>query len=415
MSGDNLPQMIVAQLGARMHYAVPVLLHRAGMLAHFYTDTYVGPGSSWRHLAQLGRLIPEAWRPAELHRLFGRREDSLPPVKVTAFNRFGWQYARGLQHTTDLAARERFFLDQGRRFCQLILQNGSFQGDAVYAFQGAALPLFYRADDLGMKKIYEKFSAPKMIEYQLWSEESELWPGWDSPYPALAAWQPRIAQEQEESQLADIIICGSEFVAQGLQSLGVPPEKIKVVPYGLDTSRYAVNRQSWDGRRPLRLLFVGGVSLRKGVQYIFKALEKLAGLPIDVRLVGPLAIREPYRSHLAEKADLTGQVPRSEVIRHLAWADLFIFPTICDSFGLVQVEALAAGLPVIVTPNAGSVVRDGIDGFIVPIRDSEALAEKIELLARDPELLNWISRNARQRAQDFSWQRYRERLSAEIK
>jgi glycosyltransferase involved in cell wall biosynthesis len=77
---------------------------------------------------------------------------------------------------------------------------------------------------------------------------------------------------------------------------------------------------------------------------------------------------------------------------------------------MVQLEALASGLPVITTPNAGSVMRDGVDGFVVPIRDAEALAEKIELLAKNPELLAWMSHNARERAQEFSWEKYGERL-----
>jgi glycosyltransferase involved in cell wall biosynthesis len=77
-------------------------------------------------------------------------------------------------------------------------------------------------------------------------------------------------------------------------------------------------------------------------------------------------------------------VTRQEVRRHYQWADVFVFPSLCEGSAMVTYEALAAGLPVITTPNAGSVVRDGVDGFIVPIRDAEAIAAKLDLLARDP-------------------------------
>jgi glycosyltransferase involved in cell wall biosynthesis len=164
----------------------------------------------------------------------------------------------------------------------------------------------------------------------------------------------------------------------------------------------------------LRLLFAGGVTLRKGVQHLYQALEKLPGLPLSVRMVGPVAIKEPFRRLLSQKAELTGLVPRHDMRCHYTWADVFVFPTICDSFGIVQVEAMAAGLPVITTPNAGSVVRDGIDGFIIAIRDSEALAAKIELLAGDPELVQWMSQNACQRAQEFSWDKFGGRLTGMI-
>jgi glycosyltransferase involved in cell wall biosynthesis len=408
---NHLPQVIVAQLGARMHYAVPVLLHRAGMLAHFYTDAYVGPGSAWHLPAQAARLLPEVWRPAPLKRLLDRREDSLPPDKITAFNLFGLRYAQALTHAPSLVERERVFLEYGERFCEMVLRHNISNGFAVYAFQSAALPLFLKNCQI---KILEKFSAPAVIEWQLWFDEHGLWPDWEEPYPEREVFQPRIELEQRELELADTVICGSEFVVQGIKSLGISPEKLKVVPYGIEVSRLTTDRQPWDGYRPLRLLFAGGVTLRKGVQYLYQALEKLPGLPLSVRVVGSIAIQEPFRRLMSEKAELTGLVPRHDMRRHYAWADVFVFPTICDSFGIVQVEALASGLPVITTPNAGSVARDGIDGFIVPIRDSEALAAKIELLAGDPELLHWMSQNARQRAQDFSWEKYGERLIGAI-
>lgn len=216
--------------------------------------------------------------------------------------------------------------------------------------------------------------------------------------------------EREECQLADIIICPSDFVAVEFAALGVPPEKIQIVPYGVEVADFAVSRSPWDGRRPLRLLFAGGVTLRKGVQYLHQALALLNGRQVEARFLGPISLSPDAQGHLRKVAELSGQVPRSEVMRHYGWADLFVFPSICEGSATVTYEAMAAGLPVITTPNAGSVVRDDIDGFIVPIRDSEAIAEKIEVLARNPELLAWMCKNARQRAEEFNWERYEKRL-----
>jgi glycosyltransferase involved in cell wall biosynthesis len=405
--GVNKPQVIVAQLGARMHYAVPVLLHQAGMLAHFYTDAYVGRGSSWYLPAQAARLLPEAWRPAPLRRLLDRREDSLPHNKITAFKLFGLRYTQALNGAASIAERENINLEYGEHFCELILRHDIPDGAAIYACQSATLPLFLK---IRRMRILEKFIAPKIIEWQLLSSEQSFWPGWEEPYPQRELFQPRMELEQRELELADLVICGSAFVAQGIISLGISPEKIEVVPYGVEGSRFAYNRQPWDGLRPLRLLSVGEVTLRKGVQYLFRALQKLATLRYEARVVGGISIQEPFRSSLRECAELTGLVPRSEVARHFAWADIFVFPSICEGSATVIYEALASGLPVITTPNAGSVVRDGVDGFIVPIRDAEALVEKIESLAKSPELLVWMSQNARDRAQEFSWEAYKERL-----
>ncbi|MBW1953889.1 MAG: hypothetical protein JRI66_12550, partial [Deltaproteobacteria bacterium] len=123
MENTHLPQVIVAQLGARRHYAVPVLLHRAGMLAHFFTDAYVGPGSAWHVLTKVAPLLPRAWQPAALRRLLARRADGLPGEKVTAFNLLGYRYARALQKTRD--PKERFAIHKqfGDMFCREVLRH----------------------------------------------------------------------------------------------------------------------------------------------------------------------------------------------------------------------------------------------------------------------------------------------------
>ena len=103
-------------------------------------------------------------------------------------------------------------------------------------------------------------------------------------------------------------------------------------------------------------------------------------------------------------------MPRSEISEQYAWADVFLLPSLCEGSATVCYEALAAGLPVVTTPNAGSVVRDGVEGFTVPIRDSEAIVQKLERLAADRELLAEMSRNALERAREFTVERYGERL-----
>jgi glycosyltransferase involved in cell wall biosynthesis len=157
------------------------------------------------------------------------------------------------------------------------------------------------------------------------------------------------------------------------------------------------------------------VSLLKGVPYLYQAIESLGTTQVTLRLVGAMALQEPYRTLVARRGEVTGLVPRTEIRRHYAWADVFIFPSLCEGSAIVTYEALAAGLPVITTSHAGSVVRDGREGFVVPIRDPEGLAAKIDLLAANPELLAQMSRNAKKRAQEFSWERYGVRLVETLK
>jgi glycosyltransferase involved in cell wall biosynthesis len=128
-----------------------------------------------------------------------------------------------------------------------------------------------------------------------------------------------------------------------------------------------------------------------------------------VRVVGPCAAAALRHPAFAGPA-YVGQVPRSRIADEFREADVFVLPTLCDSFALVHLEAMACGVPVITTPNCGSVVRDGVDGFIVPIRDPEAIADKVELLLADRALRQRMSQSARARAGEFTWARYGERL-----
>jgi glycosyltransferase involved in cell wall biosynthesis len=411
---NNLPQILMAHLGSRLHYSVPVALQKAGMLGCFFTDSYVGRGSSWHLPGKLASLIPESWRPNQLRRLLTHEDDNLPANKIKAFNLFGLHYALTLRRCRNLAEIEMAWLDLGNQFCELIIKNfPKNQLNGVMIFGNPCWPLFQKAQQMGLKKIMEKGNAI-LVDRQIVHEEHELWPDWEAPFTEPHIWQPRLEQEQKEVQAADLILCPSHFGIKALKSLGVAEEKIQVVPYGMDVAAYACQRQPYEGDRPLRVLYVGKVALRKGVQYLFEALQHLDSSAVKARMVGSVSLYESTRNRLAESVELTGLVPATRVRGHYEWADVFVFPSISEGSAAVIYEALAAGLPVITTPNAGSWVRDGVDGYLVPIRNVAALAEKIDLLSRNPDLVAQLSRNARERAQEFSWDKFAEKLTAAI-
>jgi len=132
-------------------------------------------------------------------------------------------------------------------------------------------------------------------------------------------------------------------------------------------------------------------------------------------MVGPLDITPHAQKSLSILVNLLGAVPRSEIQRHFAWADVFLLPSICEGSATACYEALAYGLPVIATPNTGSVVRDGLDGYIVPIRDSEAITDRIERLAANRDLLAAMSQSALKRASEYTLEKYGERLLSQLR
>ena len=405
MSGQRKNGVIVAQMGARMHYAVPVILHRAGMLEHFYTDLWVDGRGIWSTAAKAVRKLPFS----SLRKWAGRHNSELPVKKVTSFARFGLEYAWRLGRARSQSDLSRTYLWAGRTFSQKVAYSLSRHSAAAVLGMPGSKELFEEAKARGLRCFFDQNSCPQLWQ-RLRAEEQRRWPGWEpqtkeDKYTALC-----MQQERTEQKLADIVLCPSEFVVEYVVSLGVPPDKIAVVPYGINVRAYRCERDPYRGDRPLRVLFVGAVNLMKGIRYLLEALRVLDTRQIGARLVGPIMASAEALARYRRYCSLLGPVPRSAVREHYQWADVFVLPSICEGSATVTYEALACGLPVITTPNAGSVVRDGIDGFIVPIRDAEAIAEKLDLLASNPKLLAEMSLNARERALEFSWERYGERL-----
>ncbi len=402
-AGGKAPRVAIAMIGARRHYAVPLTLHRLGILERFYTDAYVGKG--WLKLLT---LAPECCRSSNLGQLLGRRCD-IPAAKVTAFNAFGFEYAWRLRRAKSNSETTATYVWAGEAFNSLVLRSGLNGASHIYAFQGAALELFQRQRSNGVHCMLDEFIVPRRIQDRILDPEYSRWGGLEFP-EADASASAFIERENTEVQLADVIVAPSQFVIDGLVASGVSSGKCCLVPSAIDTSTFVADRKERRSPDNLRVLFVGAVGLRKGIPYLLQAARKLRAL-VTVRVVGDVICdKDRLMGMTPPNVQYLGRLPRREVYRCYDWADVFCLPSLCEGSAYVTYEALARGVPVVCTPNTGSVVRDGRDGFLVPIRNSEAIVEALERLARDPELLNDMSGNARKRAQGYGWPSYGDRL-----
>jgi glycosyltransferase involved in cell wall biosynthesis len=199
-------------------------------------------------------------------------------------------------------------------------------------------------------------------------------------------------------------------VVDGIREAGGPWQKCVVVPYGVDCK--PASQKEFRSKPQLNVLFAGGVGLRKGAPYFYEAARILTPQHFQFRMVGPSLLSERARRTLSERVSLIGAVPRTAIAEQYRWADVLVLPSVCEGSATVTYEALAAGVPVIATPNAGTVVRDGVDGFIVPPRNPEVIAEKLELLYAEPDRLRWFSQNATARAEQYTIEKYATRLLA---
>jgi glycosyltransferase involved in cell wall biosynthesis len=402
-------RILVAQLGARRHYAIPALLQREGLLEVLYTDLCSE--------APVLRLVNAAWpgrmRPKPLVSLLSRRVPGVPPGKIRCFP--GLALARVLRRAVGRMPDDQYrgWTEANRAFGRRVTSCRGANVDTAYVFNGAGLEVLEHARRHGWRTILEQTAAPIEFDEQLLAEERGLWPGWEYGGASPHAWRPLAEREKAEWELADEILCGSDFVVNRLAEAGGPAERTAVVPYGARGEDFhpATPRLHLDG---LHVLFVGTICLRKGIQYLMEAAQRLGTRHVQFRAVGPVRVAECAVRRLADALEMTGPVPRSEIAQQYAWADVLVLPSLSEGSANVAYEAMACGLPVITTPNAGTVVRDGCEGFVVPIRDADAIAERIEELAGDRDLLGELSQSAVARATEFTWDRYGERLIATI-
>lgn len=397
-----MERIVVSQLGARMHYAVPRLLAGAGMLEHFYTDICATRG--WPRLLRAvpGRLLPSAVR-----RLTGRIPWDVPDDRMTCFAGLGLAFALSRMRARTPTQQTAAELRAGRRLSSLVGGRGFGQATGVYAFSGECLELLTAARACGLWTAVEQIVAPRAILTDLVAEEERRFPEWCGHAEPDRLATEYAAREKAEWKAADLVVCGSDFVRRGVIAEGGDPARCVVVPYGVDARFKLPRREPHNGK--LRVLTVGSVGLRKGSPYVVETARRLKD-HAHFRLVGPAHVSQAARKALAENLEFIPGVPRSEILAHYAWADVFLLPSICEGSATAVYEAMAAGLPVVVTPNTGSVVQDGIDGFVVPIRDVDAIVAALERLIESPGLRASMSENASRRGAAFDLAAYGDRL-----
>lgn len=216
----------------------------------------------------------------------------------------------------------------------------------------------------------------------------------------------------QEYAAADYIMYPSEFVKQSFLQYGFPEEKMVKVSYGFNElpQRSLVKKEAGT----FTILYVGSISVRKGLRYLVKAFEKLEHPGKKLVLVGPTQeITGLEDLKLTNNIILTGSLKGEALEQAYKSADVFCLPSIEDGFGLVIGEALSYGVPVIATTNTGAfeIITNGVNGYIVPIRDTEAILDKLEALAGNTELLNHMSIAALKTIESLNgWQTSKEQL-----
>jgi glycosyltransferase involved in cell wall biosynthesis len=225
---------------------------------------------------------------------------------------------------------------------------------------------------------------------------------------------PNMKRINEELQMSDYIIVPSSFSKKSIVENGIDSNKVHIIPYGSNFKSISNNEfKNYLKGDVLKILFVGQIQQRKGIKYLLKAISilKKENLPIDLKLVGDIYGCEEELSKyncfehkpFMNKKDLNILMKDSHIL---------VLPTLYDSFGLVTLEGMSSGLLPIISENAGSKDVVGIEeGFIIPIRDSQIIIERIKYLLDNPQILNLMRKNSIEKSKKFSWEKYYENIN----
>ena len=371
-SPKRAPKVVVVSGGKFHAYHLARGAHRAGLLHRFVTT------------------------------IFDRSETGLPPEKIVEIP--APAYAARLIQRLPFAGSLGWSYFVGDNWFDRAASRYASEADIYHAFNHHALSGIRAARRAGAITVVDRSSAHPVAQHALLREEFARF---GLSYPAVN--ERMCAKHVQEYAEADWIMVPSPFVHRTMVDEGVPAAKLRRLPLGVSTERFCPGAKDDD---VFRVLFVGAVSLRKGVPDLLEGFRR-AGLrrPSELILVG-----EPFpeaRAFLAKYDGLYRLVPflpHGQLVRMYQQASVFVLPSIEDGFGMVVYEAAACGLPLIVSQNVGAEVRDGADGFVVPIRDPDVIADRL-LRLQDDALRRTMGESARQYVSQFTWERYYSELS----
>jgi glycosyltransferase involved in cell wall biosynthesis len=391
--------------------AVVSALYEDELLAGFFTCIL------WRPESRLARLAPRA-----VKAIFERRARVQIPADLVHTRQLR-ELARNLyiragkQHRI-ADPRHRFSIDGIFRDLDAYVARSLRRFPAVralYAYEDGALQQFREAHRTGIHCIYDLPIGYWRANRRISEEEAELQPAWRGTLNALGDSDAKCALKDEELALASTVIVPSTFVKNTLEMYPGAAKKVVVNPFGVPANIFPA-RLMTSCAEPLRVLYVGSLTQRKGIAYLFEAIEK-AGKAVTLSVIGRKVGQSKALDQACEKHRWIASLPHAEVLEEMGRHDVFVFPSLFEGLALVQGEALSQGLPVITTPNSGGadILRDGIDGYIVPIRDSDAITARLLQLHEDRVLLHEMSESARERATQLDWDASKARTVAAVR
>ena len=310
-----------AQIGAREHYAIPRVLHGNGRLACLYTDFWAGRGV---------RAMARAANIKTLRSLATRFHPDLANAPVVSWNIRSLSWEAGMRGQQGRQIYESFE-KIGTAFALYVLEalkrRKDLDSSIFFSYDTGALEALQWCRERGVPCILNQMD-PNRIEVAMVQEEEKRWPGW-SMQP-LEVPEEYFLRREGEWAVADELVVNSDFCRQALVKQGVPPEKLTVIPLCYETENRGPGPEAEDQNpKKLRVLYLGQVILRKGIQYLMAAAKLLENEPVQFDIIGPIGISRAALASAPRNMTFHGHATRDETgrllskERHLRFAHAF--------------------------------------------------------------------------------------------
>ncbi len=391
--------------GSRMYYAIPRILYETQNLEMFYTDF-----SSNKFPGSLLKAIPNSLQIPKIKKLIHRNPEGIPSNKIIQFRDLGLREEIRLRLENRPEKIAKIYLLKGERIAKRVINQGFDNLKAVFVIGSTSEKIFKEAKKNNVHTIMESIIAPPSTQIDVLESEWNKFPKWEIGKEAkknLSFWQEEVMRDY---QIADSIICGSKFVEDEILKLGINKESIVTIPYGVSLNIGVVKPKNFNGLRKLRVLTSGTISLLKGSPYLFET-SRILHKVCDFRVIGRNGIPESILSEYKNSIEFLGHLSKEEMLKSFEWADVFLLPSLCEGSATVCYEAMNYGLPLIVTPNTGQFIKSGKEGFVIPIKSTDAIVESLQKFLNQPDLVEYMSKNALQLANYGSYLAYKERIN----
>jgi starch synthase len=388
---------LLAHPGTQHSFQLARELDRKLVLQSFYT------GLAWRSGGLFDRLMLIA-SPRVSKRLANRKVKRLLHAKLHRRSRIEvsalWKLNRGMDEQEVMHRRNELFQ-------RSISSEALRRSDVVIGVDTASWILVERCRELGKPFVLDQSIGHPDAKQAVYDSMRSRFSQWNDSFEIR---RPEVREaEIEEQASATMIVAASSFTKQTLVQNGVPPEKICVIPYGVDCSRFVPITNA--APRPFRFVFLGTLTARKGIPLLLQAWRQFGLSGVELWLVGPVTPQVRALIPKLPGLQLLRAVPQIEVPALLRQCDVFVFPSYFEGFGLVVLEAMACGLPVITTTaTAGpDIMTEGHDGFIIEPGNLDSLVSKMNFCLNNRHRVTEMGNNARATAQRFSWDAYGDR------